>query len=263
MLLQLMRMTESRWCPQMLANCMKMVRTSSSSLFVVSSSILRLTEISLVVILSEFPEDPMPMPSEHLLELIFEYAALKARTRPNTLHTLHPSVLLSTAMIVNDYIKEMLTPSVLEHVNRCLDAEEAEEAAMAEPVNAPRDHVDMGEYEDYVDADEQAEDAQGESVEGSDIEAMIKDEEKDSTELPSTYKVPRWSIEGSGPKLKRWYQDFDEQKYGNTADPRTAPTGDDDVFVMPQAPIAIRSKRASAHAAVAKMSGVAPEQRMD
>jgi len=205
-----------------------------------------------VVILSEFPEDPIPIPSEHLLELLFEYAALKAQHRPNTVHTLHPSVLLSTTIVVNDYIKNMLTPSVLEHVNRCLDAEEAEEAVMAEQLNhIHRDHAYMDEYEDYVDAEEQGEEVdhvEDVGMAGSEDEALVEVEENDSKEIPQTNLQSIYSTD---------YLDDKEDQLRRRRMEQALRTNRRVAAAAQQ----MRSKRASAHAAVAKMSSSASHEK--
>lgn len=121
------------------------------------------------VILSAYPDDPMPMPSDHLLELIYEYASLKTQNSHSLHYTLHPSTLLATAMLVNDYIKELLTPMVRAHVRKCLDEEEAlygplEDSELGEDpeyeatVNAEMGFVDSG-VEDNIGGVQEEEDA--------------------------------------------------------------------------------------------------------
>lgn len=112
------------------------------------------------VILSANPDDPIPMPSEHLLELIYEYASLKSQNSPSLHYTLHSSVLIATGVLVNDYIKELLTPMVRAHVRKCLDEEEAlygpledseldEDPEYEATVNAEMGFIDSG-LEDNV-----------------------------------------------------------------------------------------------------------------
>lgn len=111
--------------PPMREKCTKIVR----AFFTIDPVALRLTAecfiavfLTLVLLREVDAEDPMPMPSEHLMELIYEYASLKST--PLAHNTLHPSALLATSIAVHEYMIELLTPMVKEHVQRCLDEEE-------------------------------------------------------------------------------------------------------------------------------------------
>jgi hypothetical protein len=108
---------------------------------------------NLKVVLKEFPDDPIPMPSDHLIELVYEFASLQARDRPTTHHTLHPSALLASALSLNEYIVHMLTPLVKEHVMACLDEE-----------------FRVSRGEDESGADEEADEPAGYISSGSDLD---------------------------------------------------------------------------------------------
>lgn len=43
---------------------------------------------------------------------------------PHSQYSLHPSALLATAIAANEYLKQQMTPLVLDHVKRALDEEE-------------------------------------------------------------------------------------------------------------------------------------------
>lgn len=64
------------------------------------------------------------MPSAELLNLLYEFSAVKAKDSPGTQYALHPSALLALGISANELLKKQLTPLVLEHVNRVLDEEE-------------------------------------------------------------------------------------------------------------------------------------------
>lgn len=78
------------------------------------------------VILSQFPDDPVPMPSEALMSLLYEFSAVKAKELPHALYSLHPSALLALGISANEFMKHHMMPLVMEHVNRVLDEEEKE-----------------------------------------------------------------------------------------------------------------------------------------
>lgn len=64
------------------------------------------------------------MPSAELLNLLYEFSAVKAKDNPGAQYALHPSALLGLGIAANELLKKQLTPLVLEHVNRVLDEEE-------------------------------------------------------------------------------------------------------------------------------------------
>jgi hypothetical protein len=99
------------------------------------------------VILSEFPDDPMPMPSDHIIELVFELAALKAKRDPKLHYTLHSSALLATAMVVNDYIKALLAPMVRAHVKKALDDEDAAIGEMSDSEDSEAERREEAEVD--------------------------------------------------------------------------------------------------------------------
>lgn len=68
------------------------------------------------------------MPSEHLMEIVYELASLQSKNNPNSIRTLHPSSLLATSMAVQEYMINLMSPIVIDHINSCLDEEEEEKA---------------------------------------------------------------------------------------------------------------------------------------